>query len=84
MLTPEQNFHQRQMEKAFSAVQPKTHWKDRIDATLTDAEASEAGGLDTIREAIIHFTATVPTITRGCGNFRFQADGYWAGPAGDC
>ncbi len=69
--------------KAFDAVQPASHWKDRIDATITLEAAEEAGGVAAIESAIVHFTATVPTVTYGVGNVRFTADGYWAGPAGD-
>lgn len=81
LLAPRVELTQGELERAFEAVQPKSHWKDPIDATLTDAELETAGGWDAVHQGVIHFTATVPTRTRGIGNWRIQAAGYWAGPA---
>jgi len=67
--------------RAFSEVEPKTHWKDRIDADMTLTCAHYAGGIEAITAAIIHFTATVPKVTINGDRVRFEADGYWGGPA---
>lgn len=81
------------LRKAFDAVSPALHprrggdWKDPIDHTILATEAVGVGGVNLIREAIQHFTATVAEVHRtdidGARAYRFEADGYRAGPAGD-
>ena len=54
------------------------HWKDRIFANV------EVEEIDVTREAIIFFTATVPSTKKdGRGRLTLVADGYRIGPAGD-
>jgi hypothetical protein len=68
---------QAQLEAAFKKVQPKTHWKDRIDALIDPADR------DMVHEAVIHFTGTVPTfIEAPNGKLRVRAIGYLMGPCG--
>jgi hypothetical protein len=78
---------QARMQKAFNLVAPASHWKDRIDATVRVRDLDAAGlRIDDVREAVVHFTATVPTIThhRFVPNaYKVDAAGYRAGPAGD-
>lgn len=93
-----------------AVLQPGQHWKDPINATLSAGAfeglvgflpaKAELVGFNTeaaegaLREAIVHFTATVPTFTylragkvvaRGqmYDAVRVNAKGYRAGPAGD-
>ena len=75
---------QTKMTKAFALVQPKTHWKDPIDTFVSDV-ALGAIGVDAIREAVIHFTGTVPSITRSPSDqgYYVRALGYRTGPCGD-
>ena len=85
MPTPESyDAMQARLTKAFNLVQPATHWKDQIDA-FVPMEALHRDGLTLhdLSEAVIHFTATVPTIKEGRTGFFVKADGYRAGPAGD-
>jgi hypothetical protein len=66
-------------EDAFSQVQDPDDWKAPID-TVVDARQD----LELVRQAIVYFTATVPTFSdAGDGQVRVQADGYRMGPAGD-
>ena len=72
-------------------------WKDPIFALVTDDELTAAEvTISDVEEAIIHYTATVPRVTRerikgtlrisyvdGCSGYMVQAEGYRAGPAGD-
>jgi hypothetical protein len=72
-------------------------WKDRIHAIVTDDELEAANvTIADVEEAIAHYTATIPRVTRerikgtlrvtyidGCPGYMVQADGYRAGPAGD-
>ena len=73
---------QTKMTKAFALVQPKTHWKDPIDAFVSDVSV-ESMGIDAVRESVIHFTGTVPSITRAQSGYHIKALGYRAGPCGD-
>ena len=69
------------LEEAFKLVQPETHWKDEILATVP-AEFEEV-----CLAAIIHFTGTVGQVIdrkwdRRGKNPRvvISAPGYWQGP----
>ena len=80
------NTTQTQLDHAFEAVANPSDWRAPIDITLDVMGALEAaGGWAVVREAIQHFTATVPTIVYGLGarSARIRAIGYRAGPAGD-
>lgn len=78
-----------ELDKAFTAAVRRTainlgedpaerHWKDAI---LANVEVEE---IDVTREAIVFFTATVPTTTKDLqGRITLAAAGYRAGPAGD-
>jgi hypothetical protein len=72
------NYTQEQLEQAFRKVQNSIYWKNPIDSFCFVNE------MDVTREAIIHFTATVPNF-RPMGNnlMRVSAKGYHLGPAGD-
>ncbi len=71
---------QAELTAAFDLVKPTGHWKNAISCRV-DAGAN----LELIQEAVIHFTATVPTFTRcASGRILVKAAGYYAGPAGDC
>ena len=78
---------QADLQAAFDLVEPADHWKDPIDATLSDEEIGEVGGWSVIQEAVLHFTATAAIRTdagntlSGYHHWRIQAAGYWAGPA---
>lgn len=75
----EQNLLQPIREAYFRLVQPASHWKDRIDAVLPSGIS-----LDQVRDAVVHFTGTVPSFTDlGNGTTRVTAAGYRAGPCGD-
>jgi len=76
-------YTQEQFVAAFEKVQDKKHWKNPVNAVIDATE-----NLHLIREAIIHFTATVPTfdilkVTEAGTKILVRADGYYAGPAGD-
>jgi len=72
-------YTQEQLDRAFDMVIPSTHWKDKINAVI-----SQPFDQNLIKEAVIHFTATVPTFTElKNGTVRVKALGYWNGPAGD-
>jgi len=76
-------YTQEELQAAFTKVQDKEHWKNPINAVV---DASE--NLHLIREAVIHFTATVPTfdilkVTEEGTKVAVRAIGYQAGPAGD-
>lgn len=81
---------QARMNAWFDLVKPTTHWKDPINSICSTEEVGP------ITDAIIYFTATVPTFVklgvmiRDEGRFkkgdqlwRVTADGYRRGPAGD-
>lgn len=63
---------------AFELVEPTSHWKDAICCFVP-----EGADLAVVAEAIIHFTATVPTFEVTGGGIVVRAAGYRAGPAGD-
>lgn len=71
-----------ELRKAFDRVSP-ANWKDRIDATIEEDDAVE---LDKVRQAVIFFTGSVPTISRafpaardnGRIWMRVRAAGYYA------
>lgn len=74
------------LRQAFDLVAPKPDWKAPIDTFITDAQLAEAGvDLEAVREAVIHYTATVPTFSRvgfSPNGVKVEAAGYHAGPAG--
>lgn len=64
---------------AFERMEDKTDWRNPIDCKLFIC----ADEVNTYREAVIHFTGTVPTIEAlGGGQYHVKAAGYRAGPAG--
>jgi hypothetical protein len=79
------------LRAVFSLVEPKSHWKDPISASVPLDEVEKATGSQQlspeaaaamIREAVIFYTATPPRII-GNTLLYVQAAGYRAGPAGD-
>jgi len=94
LVTETRTYDERQarLKLAFGTVEPKEHWKAAIDAVVERATLEALGlSIADVREAVIHFTATVPVIhpwvsvdeedTRHVC-YRVSAAGYWAGPAG--
>lgn len=76
-------FTQAELEASFAAVRNPDDWRARIDKTVSAAELAEVGGEARVREAVIFFTATVPTFeTLKGGRVRVRATGYRSGPAG--
>jgi len=73
---------QAKLTAAFDQVMTLEDWRGPIHAVV-----GEDADLPLIAEAVIHFTATVPSFTRvtmpgGATYVRVEADGYRAGPAG--
>lgn len=69
-----------EMSKAFDRVANTVNWKNPINATVTVESDAE---LLTIREAVIFFTGSVPTISvetfkNGRVVYRVKALGYYA------
>ncbi len=74
-----ENFSLPLMRAAFEDVQNSEDWKAPIFATIS------AANKELTRQAVIHFTGTVPTFkARPCGLLRVRAAGYRSGPCGDC
>jgi hypothetical protein len=73
---------QTRFAKAFELVQNSEHWKNPIDKFVTTAQVRQVGGLDTIRQAVVHFTGTTPTIKVKVGGYQISAVGYRNGPCG--
>lgn len=82
---------QARMELAFSPVRPEKDWRGPIDVFVAERRLDRLlVSIDDVRKAVIHFTATVPTITRGTKKvgvleipgWHVKAAGYRAGPAG--
>ena len=71
-------YTRKQLAAAFKQVQNPKHWKGPIDSFCRESE------MDLVSEAIIFFTATIPTFYRlgQTSKYRVQAVGYWEGPAG--
>lgn len=73
----------KELEVAWKRVEPATHWKAPVDATIYATEEE----LVDVLEAIEFYTATpgeatkVETIGHGIYRFHVTAPGYWAGPA---
>lgn len=64
---------------AFNAVAPRDNWKGRIDVVLARSTVRDLGGVEVIREAVIFFTGSVPTIDDlDAGTVRVRAAGYYA------
>lgn len=67
------------LEAAFHIVANPKDWKAPIDTVI----AAHPTLLEMIADAIVHFTATVPTfVETEHGRVRVRAAGYRAGPAG--
>lgn len=64
-----------EMESAFSMVKNHTDWRSRIDCHVP-----LSSNIGLIVAVIIHYTATVPVITRRLKYFTVKADGYNLGP----
>lgn len=71
-----------ELRRAFDAVANPTNWKLPVRGQLTPNEVEKLGGVAVIREAVIFFTGSVPTIGRAphvAGNgFRVVAEGYYS------
>jgi hypothetical protein len=78
MNNQEYEAHHKAMQDAFNLVCNPADWRAPIYDAVIDA-ADE----DRVREAVIYFTATVPTFSpmKG-GKLRVNAVGYRNGPAG--
>lgn len=76
---------QARLTKAFDLVCDHGDWKRPIDALVFDMDLDAVGlTVEDVREAVIHFTATVPVVRHpSFACWRFTAIGYRAGPAGD-
>ena len=66
---------QAKLTAAFNKVADKADWKRPIDAVIDRADR------DIVREAVIYFTATVPTFVDVGDKMRVTSPGYRAGPA---
>jgi len=70
-----------ELHEAFKRVENPRNWKAPIDAKFTTVQEPSASlhEVAVIREAVIFFTGSEPTITHE-GNFRFRcrAPGYFA------
>lgn len=65
-------YTQEQLEQAFDLVADKKHWKNPINAVIP-LESDQA----LIREAVIHFTGSVPTFVRTSKGIKVTANGYY-------
>ncbi len=59
-------------EAYFALVQDKANWKNPINAFVPSTI-----DLDAVRDAVVHFTGSVPTFTMTRGGWIVQADGYY-------
>ncbi len=77
---------QARLTKAFDLVCNKEDWRAEIQTFVSDPVLAAAGvSIEEVREAVIHFTATVPSFSRfweGEGGYWVTAIGYRNGPAG--
>lgn len=64
---------QSQLAAAFDLVAPKPNWKMPINAKLHRIDCDET----LLSDAVIHFTGSVPTITRRGGWRHVKAAGYY-------
>ncbi len=70
---------QAELHTAFETVSDPKDWRGPIDAKI-DPERAD---VPRIVQAVIHFTATTPTLAENPdGTWQLQADGYRMGPAG--
>lgn len=74
------------MKRAFEVVAPKD-WRSAIDwrasqDTMRKRLAVAGVTLDDVCEAVVYFTATVPSVTHEGSCVVVRAAGYRAGPAG--
>lgn len=68
-------FTHRELQAAFARVQNSEHWKNPIDATVTEPSLR---GRVAIHAAIRFFTGSEPTAeVLGNDQYRFKADGYY-------
>jgi len=68
-----ERYSQEELRGAFNLVCDKTDWKKDIKATVPSDT-----NLDLVREAVIHFTGSVPFFIRQKdGNIKVVADGYY-------
>jgi hypothetical protein len=64
-------YSQEQLDQAFELVKPDTHWKAPVDALI------EAGQVDIVTIAIVHFTGCVPNMEPEGNKVRVTSVGYW-------
>jgi hypothetical protein len=62
-----------ELDEVFKLVQPKDNWKMPIDAVVPRGTK-----LAMLKEAVIFFTGSSPTIKQVRGGFRVTAAGYYA------
>ena len=80
------SYSQEEARRYFELVENPTHWKDPIDAVVSEED------LDGVLYAITFFTGTIPNFEPfkyGNGRvspnkFRVTSEGYRLGPCGDC
>lgn len=72
------------LARAFDLVADQDDWKGEINATVSRADLEKHRvTLEDVREAVIHYTATVPGLSETTGGHHVvTAAGYRAGPAG--
>lgn len=68
MTTTEYDTHTAHLRTVFEKVQNTASWKGRVDATIPQHAATKAG----IREAVIHFTGSVPRIESTTALMRYK------------
>jgi hypothetical protein len=68
------------LKPAFDLVKNPEHWKDAINTVVTEEQIASVGGRETIEEAVIFYTGSIPEFSksRKKGTFRVRALGYWA------
>jgi len=77
-------YTQKQLQVAFEMVQNENDWKAPIRKKIHVISPNLTIQCNIIREAIIHFTSTVPTFTTlEGGGILVTATGYRDGPCGD-
>jgi len=74
-LSDEIYFTHRELHAAFNRVQDATHWKNPIDATITETDSRKRTA---IHVAVRFFTGSVPAAeVLGNDQYRFRAAGYY-------
>lgn len=75
-------YREEQLEAAFALVRPVGHWKDTIAAEVRDVPTRLVPSLKAlIREAVAHYTGSVPTIDTMTGS-EVGLDHLWVRAAG--